>query len=95
MIIDNNGTIQDLQPQIQHAYKMIARWTAAEPQEPAALDWIADQLGNNEPELEPDELDDTEDNQDDELDDTEDNEDDTEDEEDTDDELGRVRQGQL
>lgn len=92
MIIDNNGTLEDLRPQIQNAYKQIARWTAAEPQEPAALDWIADQLGNNEPELEPDELDEPED---DELDDTEDNEDDTEDEEDTDDELGRVRQGQL
>lgn len=95
MIIDNNGTIQDLQPQIQHAYKMIARWTDTEPQLPAALDWIADQT-NNEPDID-DRDEDFED--DDELDNDEDDEDNDEDNnensDDNHDELGRIRQGKL
>lgn len=95
MIIDNNGTIQDLRPQIDNAYKQIVRWTDTEPQLPAALDWIADQLGDNEPELDDDDLEEPEDDELDDTEDTEDNEDDTEDEEDTDDQLGGVRQSKL
>lgn len=91
MIIDNNGTMQDLVPQIDKAYKLIARWTKIEPQEPAAQDWIAAQLDNNEPEIEePDEPEDLEEPEDDIDSDTEEPDKDSED-----DQLGGVRQGKL
>lgn len=93
LIIDNNGTLSDLRPQIDAAYKQIARWTSMEPQLPAAHDWIEDQQTSDEPDTE----DDVEDDLDDELDDTEDtNDDSVEPEKDSeDDQLGGVRQSKL
>jgi dephospho-CoA kinase len=48
VIIDNNGTVSDLTPQTEHAYKMIARWSRVKSSSPEAQNWINDQLGNDD-----------------------------------------------
>lgn len=47
MIIDNNGSLADLMPQVTHAYKVISRWSSKPPKLPAALEWIEDQQLDN------------------------------------------------
>lgn len=48
LIIDNNGTIKDLKPQIDHAYKALLKWSTREPATPEAKQWISDKTGNHD-----------------------------------------------
>jgi len=81
-IIDNNGNLNELIPQTEHVYKMVAQWSKSEPSSDEAQTWINDQLGITD---EPDEYDDVEDDdiEDDDIEDDE-HEDDTDSAEDND-----------
>lgn len=42
--IDNNGSIADVKPQVDSAYKKIAAWAKKRPTNPQATQWIASQM---------------------------------------------------
>lgn len=48
VIIDNNGTIKDLIPQTEHAYKMLTKWASIPPTTSEAKKWIDDQMGKSD-----------------------------------------------
>jgi dephospho-CoA kinase len=91
LIIDNNGSMEDLLPQVNNAYKLIARWSQQDPASIEAQEWINSQLDTNDDVIEPEEPEDEE-----ELEEPEDEKEpeDVETEVDND-QLDGVRKGQL
>lgn len=55
VIIDNNGSMEDLLPQVNSAYKLIARWSRQDPDRIEAQEWINSQLDTNDDVIEPEE----------------------------------------